>query len=290
MTTALLELADGRRLPYRVTVSPRSRCVRLRLNARSGLVVVVPRGFDHSRLDAIVRGKRDWVARHLKRFDEVRHLLATQASIAPPQSFDLPALGESWRVEYRKTPSTTVSVRADQPGRLLVAGAVEDVAACRAALHRWLARRGREALAPWLARLADETGLKFSEVRIKGQRTRWGSCTAKGVVSLNYKLLFLPREWARYVLVHELCHTRELNHSARFWRLVHRWEPNATEIRGRLREAWKWLPAWLDPENLFPYASTYAIFIAFFKLSPCIRTFFSGILSATNLETLSQFA
>ncbi|MCK7582457.1 MAG: hypothetical protein MZV65_47330 [Chromatiales bacterium] len=62
--------------------------------------------------------------------DEVRHLLAAQASgIGSPQSFDLPALGESWRVEYRKTPSTTVSVRADQPGRVLVAGAVEDVAA-----------------------------------------------------------------------------------------------------------------------------------------------------------------
>lgn len=249
--TATLELADGRRLPYRVTISPRGRRVRLRLNVRSGLVVVVPRGFDRAGLDAIVRSKRDWIARHLKRFEEARHLLGTQTSIAFPRCIDLPALDESWQVEYRQTRSDTVSVRIEQAGWLVVAGAIGHEAACRAALHRWLARRGREALVPWLVSLADETGLRFSEARIKGQRTRWGSCTARGVISLNYKLLFLPREWARYVLVHELCHTRELNHSERFWWLVHRWEPNATEIRARLRGAWQWLPAWLDPENRF---------------------------------------
>ncbi len=248
-STATLELADGRRLPYRITVSPRGRCVRLRLNARNGLIVVVPRGFDRAGLDAIVRGKRDWVAHHLKRFEEARPLPVDPASLAPPRSIDLPALGESWQIAYRQTPGKTVSVRTDPPGRLLVAGAIADEAACRAALLRWLARRGRATLAPWLARLAEETGLRFSETRIKGQRTRWGSCTAKGVISLNHKLLFLPPEWVRYVLIHELCHTRELNHSERFWRLVHRWEPDAAEIRGHLREAWQWLPAWLDAES-----------------------------------------
>ncbi len=252
-TTATLELADGRQLPYRVTVSPRGHTVRLRLNARSGLVVVVPRGFDRTDLGALVRGKRDWVVHHLKRFEKARHLPTTQASIAPPPFIDLPALAESWQIEYRKAPNPTVSVRTHRPGQLIVAGAVENEAACRAALQRWLARWGRETLVPWLTRLAEEIELKFSEVRIKGQRTRWGSCTAKGVISLNYKLLFLPPEWVRYVLIHELCHTQELNHSERFWRLVHRWEPNTTEIRGRLREAWKWLPGWLDAEScLYP--------------------------------------
>ncbi|MCC9001639.1 MAG: M48 family metallopeptidase, partial [Candidatus Competibacter sp.] len=188
---------------------------------------------------------RDWVARHLKRFEAMHHWLAEQACIASPYSLNLPALDESWQIEYRQTPSDTVSIRNGQPGRLMIAGAIGNKIACRAALLRWLARRGREALAPWLARLADETGMPFSEVRIKGQRTRWGSCTAKGVISLNYKLLFLPPEWVRYVLIHELCHTQELNHSTRFWQLVNRWEPNTAEIRNRLREAWQWLPEWL---------------------------------------------
>jgi len=248
-TTATLELADGRRLAYRITVSPRGRCVRLRLSARNGLVVAVPRSFDRAGLDAIVRGKRDWVAHHLERFEQARPLPVDPASLAPPRAIDLPTLGESWQIEYRQTSGKTVSVRTDEPGRLLVIGAIADETARRAALLRWLARRGRETLPPWLARLAEETGLRFAATRIKGQRTRWGSCTAKGVINLNYKLLFLPPEWVRYVLVHELCHTRELNHSARFWRLVHRWEPDAAAIRGRLREAWQRLPAWLDAES-----------------------------------------
>lgn len=244
-TAAALELTDGRWLPYRIAVSPRGRYVRLKLNTRSGLVVVVPHGFDRTNIEAIVRSKRDWVARHLRRFEAMHHWLAEQACIASPYSLNLPALDESWQIEYRQTPSDTVSIRNGQPGRLMIAGAIGNKIACRAALLRWLARRGREALAPWLARLADETGMPFSEVRIKGQRTRWGSCTAKGVISLNYKLLFLPPEWVRYVLIHELCHTQELNHSTRFWQLVNRWEPNTAEIRNRLREAWQWLPEWL---------------------------------------------
>ena len=103
MATATLEFADGRRLTYRITVSPRGRCVRLRLSARNGLVVVVPRGINRADLDAIVKSKRDWIARHLRRFEEARHLLANQVSIAPPQAFDLPALDESLRPAPRRS-------------------------------------------------------------------------------------------------------------------------------------------------------------------------------------------
>jgi hypothetical protein len=244
MTVAMLELPDGRRIPYRVRVSPRARSIRFRLSAASGLAVTVPRGFDRSGLDAVVHGKRDWVARHLARF-EAEGMLAERAVAAPPERFELRALGEAWRVEYRRTAARTPNVRVDGPGRIVVAGPVEDAVACRAALHRWLARRGRETLTPWLERLAAETGLRHQGVAIKGQRGRWGSCSARGNINLNYKLLFLPPEWVRYVLVHELCHLAELNHTPRFWALVRRFEPRAEEIGAAIRKARDHVPGWV---------------------------------------------
>lgn len=244
MTATILELPDGRRIPYRVRVSSRARSIRFRLSAAGGLAVTVPRGFDRSGLDAVVRGKRDWVARHLARF-EADGALVDRVAAAPPEAFELRALGETWRVEYRRTSVGTPNARIAGPGRIVVAGPVEDTVACRAALHRWLARRGRETLAPWLERLAAETGLRHGGLAIRGQRGRWGSCSARGNINLNYKLLFLPPEWVRYVLVHELCHLVELNHTPRFWALVQRFEPRAVEIGAEIRKARGYMPGWV---------------------------------------------
>ena len=242
MAVAVLELADGRRISYRVAVSPRGQAIRFRLSARSGLVVTVPRGFDRSRLGVIIDGKRDWVLHHLERFEAAN---PPPATLTPPREFRLLALAETWRVEYRTLSVKTGGARTAGPGRIVVADQVENVAACHVALHRWLARRGRDTLTPWLERMSGETGLQYGGVSIKGQRTRWGSCSVRGGINLNYKLLFLPREWVRYVLVHELCHTVELNHSPRFWDLVQRFEPQAREISAALRDARAYLPAWV---------------------------------------------
>ncbi|HPE73868.1 MAG TPA: DUF45 domain-containing protein, partial [Candidatus Competibacter sp.] len=158
MAVAVLELADGRRIPYRVAVSPRSQAIRFRLSARSGLVVTVPRGFDRSRLGAIIDGKRDWVAHHLERFEAAN---PPPASLAPPREFRLLALAETWRVEYQVAPAKVMIAQTAGPGRIVVTGQVENMAAGHAVLHRWLARRGRDALVPWLECLSGETGLRY---------------------------------------------------------------------------------------------------------------------------------
>ena len=155
MMTALLELANGRQLPYRITVSPRSRCVRLKLNAHNGLIIVVPHGFDQSGIAAIVRSKQDWIDHHLRRFEAVgADLFAAPPAPVKPEVLELPALAESWRIAYRATPSQITSARIDQPGLLMVSGAIEDRTAGCAALQRWLARHGQATLTPWLERLA----------------------------------------------------------------------------------------------------------------------------------------
>lgn len=238
-----LVLPDGRTIDYAIHISPKSRSLRLKISARDGMVVLAPPNLDRQKLLALVAAKANWIGDRIAGFDAVRHLISTEPA-ARPQAFDLAALTESWRVEYKPTRSSTVGAHADQPGRIVVAGAVVDVEACHAALRRWLARHATLTLSPWLANLAESAGLSYSDVAIKNQRTRWGSCSATRRISLNCKLLFLHRDLVRYVLWHELCHLLEPSHSERFWMHLRHFEPLADSSHGRMRDAWKAVPMW----------------------------------------------
>jgi predicted metal-dependent hydrolase len=241
-----IELPNGRRLKFSVRSSGNSKSVRLKVTPRGGLQVTAPLGLPASRVLSLVAGKAEWVAERIAELDQVRHLFAASTA-QRPQAFDLPALAETWRVEYVETRAKTIGARTFLTGRVEVFGAVGGVRGCEAALRRWLARRAKEVLAPRLKGLAEETGLTFSDVAIKGQRTRWGSCSRNKRITLNYKLLFLPPDLVRYVLVHELCHTAEHNHSQRFWALIRHHEPDADLLHRRMREGWKYIPPWAQP-------------------------------------------
>ncbi len=265
---------NGQAFPYRVTVSPRARRVSIRVSPRDGVRVTVPRRHDLREVERFVHSRRDWIAKHLGRFAALRRA-TPRAHAARPDTIELPAIGERWTVSYRETAAGSVTVRdragadvelhaakepdGDRPQLALfppvpvvierelhVSGAVGHTTAVRAALRRWLRVRATAALLPWLDDVSRETGLPYVRATVRGQRTRWGSCTAQGAISLNAQLLLLPRDAARYVLVHELAHTRQLNHSARFWNLVARHEPDYAALRLVLQEAGARMPAWVE--------------------------------------------
>jgi predicted metal-dependent hydrolase len=78
-------------------------------------------------------------------------------------------------------------------------------------------------------------GFKFNKINIKNQKTRWGSCSRSGNLNFNFKILFLPEKLQDYIIVHELCHLKEFNHSGRFWSLVAKTFPQWPEIKKELR-------------------------------------------------------
>jgi predicted metal-dependent hydrolase len=103
-----------------------------------------------------------------------------------------------------------------------------------AAVDRELRARARVELPPQLLALAAQHGLAVTRVSIRNQRSRWGSCARSGHISLNFRLLLVPPHVREYVLIHELMHLRQANHSIRFWRLVEAACPG-------FREAERWL-------------------------------------------------
>ena len=85
-------------------------------------------------------------------------------------------------------------------------------------------------------------GFSYNNVVIRNQTSRWGSCSKKGNLNFNYKIALLPKELSDYIIIHELCHLGEFNHSNNFWKLVEKTIPNHKELRTRLKSDLK-LPA-----------------------------------------------
>jgi len=166
----------------------------------------------------------------------------------------LRALNEEWQVEACRTAAPRLTLRETAPGRLVVAGPIDDVARWRTALKRWLAQRAAESFSAWVDEEARAHGFRRAILSIRWQRARWGSCSRRAgtktpVLSLNAGLLFLPRHLARYVILHELCHTERMDHSPAFWRKLERVEPRAAALREELRAAWHFVPSWLEPTH-----------------------------------------
>jgi hypothetical protein len=101
-------------------------------------------------------------------------------------------------------------------------------------IERALRTRARRELPPQLTTLAEGFGLVVSRISIRAQRSRWGACAPNGHITLNYRLLLMPAQVREYILIHELMHLRQPNHSRHFWRLVQEACPD-------FREAERWL-------------------------------------------------
>lgn len=234
---------------HTVRESSRARHVRLVLSPRTGLEIVVPRGFDRDLIPGILRRKTAWVQRVTARFEVQGRNAASRPMQPVPEELQLRAIGECWQVEYRRTASARVVARAGLGWRLTISGDIDDVTAVRAAVSRWLGRRAREVFIPWLEDLAEDRGFVHGQIAIRSQRTRWASCSGKKGISINLRLLFLPEDLVTYVFMHELCHTVRMDHSRAFWTLVGKFEPEHKSKNRRLKEGWKFVPAWLEPEK-----------------------------------------
>jgi predicted metal-dependent hydrolase len=238
--------AGDDKLDYTVRVSPRARRVRLQVSPRHGLVVIVPRGFDQRQVPTILRTHEEWLERAVGRNAERRAHLAAHETGPLPARVELPGIGLVWDVLLRPGPSSGVRGRASGD-TLVLTGETSDRDACYEALRRAVGRVARERLPLMLGGVETETGWRASRVSIRRQRTRWGSCTSKGALSLNESLVFLPQSLVRYVLVHELAHTRRMDHSPTFWALVERHETSWRSQRAALGDAWRHVPGWADP-------------------------------------------
>ncbi|MEW5825703.1 MAG: YgjP-like metallopeptidase domain-containing protein [Candidatus Bipolaricaulota bacterium] len=233
-------------------MSRRARHVHLRFSVRAGLEVVIPMDFDPSEIPDLLTARAEWIADAARQIEAQRALADPSPADRLPAQVSLRALGETWNVELRPSKATRLTLREAAEHRLIVSGPLHEDARWRRALKRWVARRARLELARWAEREAETHGLPRVDLAVRWQRARWGSCSRRSgsqrpTLSLNAGLLFLPPHLARYVILHELCHTQRMDHSPAFWNALQRVEPAAPALREELHGAWPYIPSWVDP-------------------------------------------
>ena len=221
--------------PFAVRISPRARRLTARVHVGGRVEIVVPVGVNAHTV-------RDFVQRFTPWID--RKVAAMRCFAAPsepvPATVEFALTQEKFAVDWRREPKRGLEETLD---RIVVRA--PDERGARAVLQDWLKRAAYERLAPRLLQLAADLNYSVARVSIRCQRTRWGSCSTRGTVSLNCSLLFLTLEVVRYLFVHELAHTQHMNHSANFWRLVEKIEPDYRRLDRDLLAGWRTVPGWV---------------------------------------------
>jgi len=212
--TSTIELG-GRSVSYHIRRSPRAKHVRLEIRSGTGLSVIVPGSYDVGKLPDLIRRKQGWVLDKLARLEAEP---APSAGMAPRSGLKLPYLGRSLKVVECRGPGSDATVKLER-GRLVVDLGTSAVG-LSVAVEAWYRWQAGGLMRRRAAELGAEMGLAYNRLTVRGQKTRWGSCSQKGNLSFNWRLLMAPQPVIDYVIVHELAHLKEMNHSKRFWDLV----------------------------------------------------------------------
>lgn len=215
-----------RQIPMMLVRSLRARRYVLRLRADGLVRVTIPRGGSATEARRFAERNREWLARQLERLSRlpkrpVDWLIGSEI-LFRGETVKLQAgiNGETGMVRF----GTEVLLPGDVTGDL------------RPVIEKHLWKLAAKELPPRVFGFATQRGLQVSRVTVRGQKSRWGSCSRRGTISLNWRLIQAPLFVQDYIILHELCHLRQMNHSRRFWREVERVFPDYKTAERWLRE------------------------------------------------------
>jgi predicted metal-dependent hydrolase len=195
--------APLRRNQYVIRRSSRARRVRITVHPDRTVEVTLPQRSPERDAAAAVTELTPWIERRLRALDRAADEVARTPGTVP-------FVGETLALHVQPG-RTRVHRRGDT---LLVPDDGGE------ALERWYRAQARKVIAPRLDAATARAGTRYTGLTIRGQRTRWASCSAKGGMSFNWRLLLAPEAVMDYVVEHEVCHLEIMDHSPRFWALL----------------------------------------------------------------------
>ena len=204
---------DGEEIPVRFKRNARARRIILRLNPKGeGVTLTLPAGMPEREALEFARSNTAWIAARLKRQPE---------SIAFRDGAEIPLRGETHMLCHLPEARGTVWIEPchvdGECPTICIAGRVEHL---ERRLKDWLKAEARKDLVAASSHYADLMGLKYSNITVRDQTSRWGSCSSSGALSYSWRLILAPSDVLDYVAAHEVAHLAEMNHGPRFWKLV----------------------------------------------------------------------
>lgn len=254
----------SRRINYEILYSKRRKRAALMVRPDRMVEFHAPAGLEKTRIREMVRDKADWILKKLDWFEENRHPDPTKRYVQGEEFLFLGEVyhlniivEEEWKSQHSgkiQHPGNVsarindqvleVSLNSQAPGVSLSKNLPEDgrKELVREAVCRWYAERAVEKVGEFVELYSEKLRVPPPFFQVKYQRKRWGSCSAKNVIRINFQLLMASPGQLEYVVVHELCHIKEKNHSPAFWALVEELMPGYGPHREELKkDGWKYV-------------------------------------------------
>lgn len=207
--------------PYRIRFSNKAKYLRLQISNSNSLEMVLPHSYNLSEAEKFLIRKKLWIKKYLvsKQAKPNKYFLfGNEVSIT--HNYDL-------FIKRHKTVYHNFNLTITSPS--------ESNTDLKTLYELWLKKTAKVFITERVKELAEKYNFKINKINIRGQKTRWGSCSSKGRLSFNYRLMQFNKDIMDYVIIHELCHLLEMNHSPRFWKLVESYCPNYKLLKKGLR-------------------------------------------------------
>ena len=214
---------------YTIKRSPKRKKLTITVERDRSVVVHAPESTPEETIRKVVKSKRQWICektKHAQKYDKKPHPPGKELVNGESALY----LGREYQIEIISTDST--EIRFEQ--RFLIPASLVDER--RGILRNWYINRAKERILPKVKSLAVTLGVEFANAKIVDNRFRWGSCTPKDNVNLNWRLIKAPMFVVDYVIVHELAHLIEANHTPRFWNVVRTHAPTMEKARSWLKD------------------------------------------------------
>jgi len=203
-------------IPYKIRRSPKAKNVSFRIREEDGLEVVVPENYQLANIQGLLCQKETWILDKLKLMEEN----AAQKKAAEDDALlKIRYLGREYRVVVILDHSSPIRVelKGEKAFFTLPHNQEELLRQVIDAWYRWAAKSFfEERVSLW----AERMNVTYNAIFVRNQKTRWGSCSRRQNISLNLRIIMAPFEVVEYIIIHELAHLKEMNHSKRFWQVV----------------------------------------------------------------------
>lgn len=224
-------------ISYTIRKSLRAKYVRILISA-DGVQVVAPVFIDDKEIILLVEKKREWIYKKVLNFHQRYTPMKPQGKFTTGEKLLL--MGEYYQINILENVGGKscikflndqffVSINQEIPPE-------KRAEVIRSKLEQWYIDYAKKFIAERLELFKVKIGVKITTVRYKNQKTRWGSCSSKGNLNFNWRLIMAPKTILDYVVVHELCHLKHMDHSRKFWELVSSFIPDYKERRKWLKE------------------------------------------------------
>ena len=214
---------------YTIKRSPKRKKLTITVERDRSVVVHAPESTSKETIRKVVESKRQWIyekTQHAQKYDKRPHPPGKELVNGESALY----LGREYQIEIISTDSTEIHLEQ----RFLIPASLAGER--RRVLRNWYIDQAKERILPKVKSLAATLGVNFASAKIVDNRFRWGSCTPKDNVNLNWRLIKAPMFVIDYVIVHELAHLIEANHTPRFWNIVRTHAPTMEKARNWLRE------------------------------------------------------